>query len=150
MRAQTLLAAGAALFASQASAIITGFSVPSTIKAGDDFAVIISTADYIQSVQDVAISFGVAPPQYAFNQTLGTTLLSSQFLGPADSNILTNITVHETIPENTDAGDVVFTGALYSLYGARYSGAVTYFSVNTTIGDATSTTYVSSTEQESS
>ena len=149
MRAQALLATGVVLLTRQASAIISGFAVPETIAPGKPFNVIIETADYIQSVQDVAVSFGVAPVALAHDQILGTTLLASQFLGPADSNILRNITVSETVPSGTAAGDVVMTGAVYSLYGVEYSPGITYFSVNTTIGSTTSTTYVSSTEETS-
>lgn len=145
MRTQSLLAAGAALLAGQASAIITGFAVPTTIAAGSDFEVIIETADYIQSVQDVAISFGVAAAGQEHSGSLGTTLLASKFLGPDDSNILTNITVHETIPASTAEGPIVITGALFSLYGVGYSPAVDYFTVNTEIAEFTSSTYVSST-----
>ncbi|KAF2238387.1 hypothetical protein EV356DRAFT_573481 [Viridothelium virens] len=145
MRAQTLLAAGAALLTSRASAIISGFAVPSTIAAGQPFDVIVETADYIQTVQDVAISFGIAPPQLAHDSTLGTNLLTSQLLGPSKSNILTNITFSEEIPAEVAAGDYVVTAAVFSLYGVEYSPAVDYFTVNTTVGATTSETYVSST-----
>ncbi|KAL9097847.1 MAG: hypothetical protein Q9165_000173 [Trypethelium subeluteriae] len=145
MRAQTLLAAGAALLTGRASAIIAGFAVPSTIAAGQPFELIVETANYIQSVQDVAISFGIASPQFAHDSTLGTTLLTSQFLGPSDSNTLRNITFTEEIPAGTAAGDYVVTGATFSLYGVEYSPATQYFTVNTTVGDTTSETYVSST-----
>ncbi|KAI9703069.1 MAG: hypothetical protein M1820_005941 [Bogoriella megaspora] len=146
MRPQTLLAAGLSLLTPLTSAIITGIAVPDSIAPSSQFKVIIQTANYIQSVQDVAIAFGFAPTNISEPETLGLTLLSSKYLGPDDSNILTNITHLVDVPASAERGDIVFTGALYSLFGARYGPTISYFTVNTTVGDNTSANYKSSTE----
>ena len=55
-----------------------------------------------------------------------------------NSNILTNITTSVEIPEGFPAGDAVFNGMLYSLYGAQYEPIVKNFTVEVTVGGATS------------
>jgi len=54
-----ILVTAASIF-SLTNAIIDGIAVPDTIKAGDGFNAIIRTSNYIQSVYDVAVAFGVA------------------------------------------------------------------------------------------
>lgn len=68
---------------SLASARIIGIAVPKTIHPGDGFNAVIITENYIQSVSDVAIAFGVAPGA-GYPGTLGTTL-QSYYLGPGTS-----------------------------------------------------------------
>ena len=53
------------------------------------------------------------------------------------SNILTNITTSVEIPEGFPAGDAVFNGMLYSLYGAQYEPIIKNFTVGVTVGGAT-------------
>lgn len=65
---------------SVASARISGIAVPKTIRAGYGFNAIILTEGYIQSVNDVAIAFGVAPGT-GYPGSLGTTI-ESFYLGP--------------------------------------------------------------------
>ena len=79
MRFATVLAASASLL-SLASARIVGISVPNTIKPGDGFNAIIHVENYIQSVYDVAIAFGVAPGN-GYPGSLGT-VMDSFYLGP--------------------------------------------------------------------
>jgi hypothetical protein len=79
MRFQTILAASASLL-SLASARIIGIAVPETIQPGGGFNAIIETENYIQSVYDVAIVFGVAPGA-GFPGSLGT-VMDSFYLGP--------------------------------------------------------------------
>jgi hypothetical protein len=57
MRASGVLAASASLF-SLAHARIFGVGIPSAIKPGDTFDLIIEAQNYIQSVTDVAIAVG--------------------------------------------------------------------------------------------
>ena len=78
MKLTSLLAAAAT--AAVASARIEGIAVPETIKPGDGFNAHIITANYIQSVYDVAIAFGVAP-NAGFPGALGT-VMGSYYLGP--------------------------------------------------------------------
>ena len=81
MRPQPLLATALSLFTALTSARIGGIAVPSTIAPGSSFRVTILTEDYIQSVQDVAIAFGLAPNANIANSSLGA-LLDSKYLGP--------------------------------------------------------------------
>lgn len=60
MRASSVLAASASLL-SLAHARIFGVGIPSTIRPGDTFDLIIEAQDYIQSVTDVAIAVGYSP-----------------------------------------------------------------------------------------
>lgn len=53
------LAAAAALLA-LARARITGIAVPDTIRPGDGFNAVVHSSNYIQTVFDVAITFGYA------------------------------------------------------------------------------------------
>lgn len=66
---------------SQASARITSIAAPSTVAGNADISLTIVGTDYIQSIQDVAISFGITPTASAHAGSLGE-LLSSKFLGP--------------------------------------------------------------------
>lgn len=57
MRFSNILAASAPLL-SLAHARIGGIGIPSTIKPGDTFNLVIEAANYIQSVTDVSIAVG--------------------------------------------------------------------------------------------
>jgi len=141
MRFATVLAASASLL-SLTSGRIVGISVPDTIKPGDGFNAIIHVENYIQSVYDVAIAFGVAPGS-GFPGSLGT-VLDSFYLGPEQSNTLTNIPKWTTLPASTGQGPATLSASLFSLYGAASGPTLSNYNVSVTIGDATSTTYVSS------
>ncbi|CZR51274.1 uncharacterized protein PAC_01149 [Phialocephala subalpina] len=117
---------------SSSSAIITGVTAPSTVYAYNPFTVTLTTANYIQSVYDVAVGFGVAPGA-GFPGSLGN-VASTAYLGPTKSNILTPITFDITLPAGTSNGKYVLTAEVFSLFGAAYSGTVTTF--NTTINVA--------------
>lgn len=82
-----LLAATATLFCTLATARINGFSAPSTVVPGAPIAISIHTENYIQSVQDVAIAFGITPVESYYPQTLGT-LMGEKFLGPSKCHAL--------------------------------------------------------------
>ncbi|KAL8828294.1 MAG: hypothetical protein Q9191_002668 [Dirinaria sp. TL-2023a] len=129
-----------------ASAIITGIAVPSTIARNSTIPVTIITADYIQSVEDVAIAFGLtaAGPNVLANESMGSTLLNSLYLGPTKSNILDNISTSVDIPEEVQSGQAVFNGVLYSLVGALYEPILKNFSVQVTVGSQTSQTLTAS------
>ena len=62
------------------SSIITGIAVPDTIKAGDGFNLIITTANYIQRVYDVSGAVGIAPGK-GYPGSLGPAR-GSFYLGP--------------------------------------------------------------------
>jgi hypothetical protein len=114
---------------SSSSAIITGVTAPSTVYAYNPFTVTLTTANYIQSVYDVAVVFGVAPGA-GFPDSLGN-VMSSAFLGPSKFNILTLIAFDVTLPAGTGNGEHMLTAAVYSLFGAGYAPTVTQF--NTTV-----------------
>ena len=141
MRFQTILAAGASLL-TLSSARIVGVAVPETIKPGDTFNAIIEVEDYIQSVYDVAIAFGIAPGS-GYPGSLGTPITSG-YLGPDQSNTLQNISYAMTMPASTAAGQAKFAAALLSLYGVASDPTITSFNVSVTIGDSTSSNLVSS------
>jgi hypothetical protein len=116
---------------SSSSAIITGVTAPSTVYAYNPFTVTLTTADYIQSVYDVAVAFGVAPGA-GYPDSLGN-VLSTAFLGPSKSNILTPITFDVTLPAGTGNGEYVLTAAVYSLLGAAYEPTVAEYNTTITI-----------------
>ncbi|KAF3810029.1 hypothetical protein GCG54_00002478 [Colletotrichum gloeosporioides] len=162
MQFRASIAAAASLFA-LANARIYGIAFPETVKAGDQVNAIIETENYIQSVQDVAIAFGIAPEASAYPGTL-STVIGSFYLGPGKlprgprgrhkfvlnmfqiekSNVLDNITETVTIPAELAAGTYVVSAGVYSLYGASSSTTLTNYNVTITVGDATSENYVGS------
>lgn len=85
------------------SARIAGIAVPDTIQLGGGFNAIIETEDYIQSVYDVAIVFGVSPGA-GYPGSLGN-VFDSFYLGPEESNVLYNITKWTTLPPSTPMGE---------------------------------------------
>ncbi|KAE9963925.1 hypothetical protein EG328_010948 [Venturia inaequalis] len=148
---------------SLASARIVGFSVPKTIRPGEGFSAVIHTENYIQSVQDIAIAFGVTPG-VGYPGSLGTTLesfylgpsmssspslalqsLEKPSLAPTQSNIVSNITKYfTTVPKTLTPGAATLSAQLYSLYGASSSGVLSNYNVSITVANTTSTEYVSS------
>lgn len=71
MRASSIFAASASLLLSQVQARIGGISVPSIIKPGDTFNLIIKGTDYIQSVTDVSLAVGYFPGAAPLGDGLG-------------------------------------------------------------------------------
>ncbi|KAF7545723.1 hypothetical protein G7Z17_g8950 [Cylindrodendrum hubeiense] len=136
------LAATAAALLAVTEARINGISVPSTIKPGDTFDVIIESSNYIQSVYDVAIAVGYAPGN-GYPESLGS-IANSFYLGPAKSNQLHSFNETITIPSTIPKGKGIVTASLMSLYGAAYSPTLTNYNVSITFGDKTSKTYKSS------
>ncbi|KAF2138950.1 uncharacterized protein K452DRAFT_290055 [Aplosporella prunicola CBS 121167] len=131
MRAAAILSVLGGLIGST-SAIISGIAVPSEIWPGQTIRVTIITSNYIQTVQDVAISFGISPQNNYHEGWLGQ-FLSSKFLGPDDSNIIENRSHVITIPESQPIGPAVIGATLFSLYGVSTGGVLTQFTANTTI-----------------
>jgi hypothetical protein len=80
MRLLTFLASATPLIA-LTTARITGFSAPSTVAPGAPVGTHLRGRGYIQSVQNVAAAFGIAPPDSYYRGTLGT-LMGERFLGP--------------------------------------------------------------------
>jgi Nis1 family len=126
-------------------AIISGFTVPSTIKAGDGFKFQINTANYIQGVQDVAGAAGIIPG--AGSQGALGELLGSFYLGPKDSNIVTPIDKRLKMPSDVPSGNAVLSAAFFSLYGEAMSQTMTTYNVTVIIGEKTSTNTVTSSPQ---
>jgi hypothetical protein len=143
MRTATIVASALSVLATTASARIYGIAAPKTVAVGSTVKVEILAEDYIQSIEDVAIAFGLEHGTTPVPQSLGT-LLSSKYLGPDLSNVLHNITAHVSIPTGTQKGPAVLTAFLFSLLGADYSHDISTFHLTTTVGDTTSTEYVES------
>ncbi|KAH7000232.1 hypothetical protein EDB80DRAFT_106593 [Ilyonectria destructans] len=127
---------------STAQAHINGISVPSTIKPGDTFNVIILSSNWIQSSYDVAIAFGYATGK-GFPGSLGT-VADSFYLGPDESNQLRNFNKTITIPKSTPKGKGVVSASLFTVIGAAESGVLNDYNVTVTFGDKTSKKYKSS------
>jgi hypothetical protein len=142
MRFSSISAVAALSLLSSANAIITGITAPSTIAPGQAFTVTLNTADYIQAVYNVAAAFGIAEGN-GYPQSLGT-VIQSDYLGPADSNILTPITFSMSIDPSTPEGPAVLSAAVFSLYGAVAGPAYDLYNVTVTVGTQRSTTTVTS------
>ena len=69
------------LLASSTSARIVGIAAPRTVAVDSTVKLEIIGEDYIQSIQDVAIAFGIQHGTNPTPDSLGT-LLSSKYLGP--------------------------------------------------------------------
>jgi Nis1 family len=124
------LASALSLF-SGASAIITGVTAPSTVYAYNPFTVSLTTADYIQSVYDVAVAFGVAPGA-GYPNSLGN-VMSTAYLGPSQSNILTPIEFSVTLPAGTQNGPYILTASVMSLLGVAYEPSLEEFNATITV-----------------
>ncbi|KAK7419431.1 hypothetical protein QQX98_003383 [Neonectria punicea] len=125
-----------------AQARITGISVPSTIKPGDTFNVIIESSNYIQTVYDVAIAVG-----YAAGEGYPGSLINvadSFYLGPEESNQIENFNKTITIPDSVAKGKGVVSASLFSLYGASKGATLSDYNVTVTFGDETSEKYSTS------
>ncbi|KAK7544072.1 uncharacterized protein J3D65DRAFT_598741 [Phyllosticta citribraziliensis] len=141
MRFQSILAAGASLLGLSAARLV-GVKVPSTIAPGDLINVKLVSENYIQSVYDVSVAFGLAPDaSYGF--ALGS-VAGAQFLGPGNSNKLEDIQVLISLPNDAPTGQQIFGAAVTSLYGASSSPVISSFNVTVTVGDKTSDDYVQS------
>lgn len=77
----TLLTAAATLLASTAQARIVGFYAPQNAAPNADVKIEIFTEGYPQTINDVAISFGLTPLESLFMGSLGT-FVSTKALGP--------------------------------------------------------------------
>lgn len=80
MRSTTILASTLSLLAASASARITGFYAPKTVAPDSTVKLLVQGENYIQSIEDVAIAFGIQHGK-ATPESLGT-LLGSRYLGP--------------------------------------------------------------------
>jgi hypothetical protein len=152
MRFSTL--AAPLLTSTLASARIIGLSAPSSLTPNGTFTFTLLTENYIQSVADVAVAWGfqrVTPANpTGYPYTLGS-FTNSSYLGPTKSNTLTNVTVDAIVPaalgDESWKGDVVFSVAVMSLYGASGSPSTAGWNVTVKVGDGEDGGVVSSTER---
>ncbi|PPJ56661.1 hypothetical protein CBER1_01760 [Cercospora berteroae] len=130
MRASILASAATLLVATQAR--IVGFYAPNTAAPGSKVRLEIQTENFSQSIEDVAVSFGLSTGDF----TLGSLgqLISTKILGADLSNTLENITHIIQIPADATPGPAVIQGAHFSLTGAVYSPLVEVYYANITIG----------------
>ncbi|GIZ41634.1 hypothetical protein CKM354_000493300 [Cercospora kikuchii] len=130
MRASILASAATLLVATQAR--IVGFYAPNTAAPGSKVRLEIQTENFSQSIEDVAMSFGLSTGDF----TLGSLgqLISTKILGADLSNTLDNITHIIEIPADATPGPAVIQGAHFSLTGAVYSPLVEVYYANITIG----------------
>ena len=121
---------------------IVGIEAPSTIAPGVPFTVTLVTEDFIQSIYDVAVAFGIAPSP-GVPESLGA-VFASEYLGPALSNVVTPIDFTVQIDSSTPTGSYLLSASLFSLLGEDAEPSLSTFSVTVAVGTATSTTIVSS------
>ncbi|KYK61831.1 hypothetical protein DCS_02975 [Drechmeria coniospora] len=121
---------------------ITGIAIPSTIRPGDAFNVTVYSENFIQSVFDVALTFGYAAGN-GYPGSLGT-VITSVCLGKDQSNQPRDFTKLITMPTDAPRGRAVVKASLTSLIGVVSSPQQIMFNVSVTLGDRTSKTYVSS------
>ena len=158
MHSTTLLTSALALLAASANARITGFYAPKSVAVDSTVKLQIRGEDYIQSIQDVAIAFGIQHGKHPTPESLGT-LLGSKYLGPGkhpagspdrqkltvlvdNSNVDGNITASVHIPSGTQEGKTTVTASLFSLLGALYNPDLDTFQVTVNVGESTSSEYV--------
>jgi hypothetical protein len=124
---------------SLSSAIITGFTAPSTLAPGSSFTFNLTTANAQQRVADVAVAWGFTLRTDAnptgFPYFLGS-FADSAYLGPSRSNVLNGVVVNGTVPEELNSPawigkDVVFSVAVFSLTGV--SGGLVTQGFNATV-----------------
>ena len=141
MRTATTIISVLSLLAASATARIEGFYAPKTVAVDSTVKLEIVGANYIQSIQDVAIAFGLQHGTNPSPDSLGT-LLSSKYLGPDNSNVVGNITAYVHIPAGTPKGKTTITADLFSLLGAAYSPDIDTFQATVHVGTSTSPQYV--------
>lgn len=129
LNSSTTLTLLLATLLSTTTAIITGVTTPSPIYAYNPFTITLTTADYIQSVYDVAVAFGITPSP-GLPGSLGT-VITTAYLGPAKSNVLGGLTFQGTLPAGTGNGEYVLTASVFSLFGVGDSPSLQEF--NTTV-----------------
>ncbi|KAL7932134.1 hypothetical protein V8C35DRAFT_282111 [Trichoderma chlorosporum] len=134
--------AALASFLAVASARIVGIALPETVAAGASVPITVEVQNYIQPVYDVAIVFGFESGDGS-PDSLGPQVLGSYYIGPDQSNILTNFSHTVTIP-SVSAGKALISASLTSLYGVLNEPVLTSFNVSVTVGQYTSTTLKSS------
>jgi len=78
------------------------------------------------------------PMQTEFLSTCRLTYASEQ------SNVLYNITKWVTLPASVGKGPSLITASLFSLFGAASAPTLSNYNVSITVGDFTSSNYVSS------
>lgn len=121
---------------------IIGISAPSTVAPGVPFTISVLTQNYIQTVYDVAIGFGISAGA-GYPGTLGN-VLATEYLGPDKSNVITPLNFTVSVSESFAKGEATIAASLMSLYGASSAPTLGEWNVTVTVGDATSEEYISS------
>jgi hypothetical protein len=127
---------------STAYAVIVGLQAPSTIVPGENFTISLLTADYSQSVYDVAAAFGFALGT-GFPGELGT-VIASEYLGPSKSNTVERLDFTVQVDPSTPQGSAVLAASVFSLYGAGADPTLTRYNVTVQVGTVVSSDFVAS------
>jgi hypothetical protein len=114
-----------------ARAIITGVVAPSSVSTGTPFTLTLDTADFIQSVYDVSVAFGVAPG--AGNAGALGDVFYSAYLGPQLSNVLTPIHFTVLLDDGVAKGDATIVAAVTSLFGVGATPDISFFNTTVTV-----------------
>ncbi|KAK6525332.1 hypothetical protein TWF694_005475 [Orbilia ellipsospora] len=125
-------------------AIITGISVPATIKPGDGFNLYINTDDSTFSAYNVALAVGIGPGSGLPGALIQVT--DSFYLGPGQYYTTPRISRWTSIPTTTPKGKATYTATLFALYGSVYYPQLRTWNATITVGDSTSATYVTVTK----
>lgn len=113
------------------TARIIGIEAPTNISPGTPFTVSIMTENYIQSVTDLAVAWGINPGKgfaSSIGNILGTKLLLS------DSNTLDSIPFTLTAPDYLAEGQATVSASVTSLYGASKNPVTYIFNVTVSVG----------------
>ncbi|KAK8188025.1 hypothetical protein IWZ00DRAFT_442126 [Phyllosticta capitalensis] len=138
MKFATALVTGLVSMASVASGRITGITLPTKIGVNEVFNITVKSENYIQSIADIAFAFGIIEPQYATPGTLGMYLVSESFLGPSFSNQISDFIIPVgPIPDYVPKGQTVFSAALFSLLGSRFTPTTLIYNATVEIAEHT-------------
>ncbi|CAG8971794.1 hypothetical protein HYALB_00001903 [Hymenoscyphus albidus] len=141
MQFSTLLAISLLSPLSLSAARIYGIAVPTTIAPGIPFTLQVLTQNYIQTVYDIAIAIGIQPSP-GHPKTLGT-VLTTAYLGPEKSNIITPLNYTLTIDPRTPKGtNFTIVASLMSLYGVSSGPVLGFWNQTVAVGEETSEVYV--------
>ncbi|KAL1879862.1 hypothetical protein Daus18300_001701 [Diaporthe australafricana] len=111
---------------------ITNLTAPAEAAAGSNITATLQTAIYNQNWVDFGIVWGLAKPEYAYGDAVGTQVGYTALTGKEGLEYPYTFTEDVSIPE-TFTGDYVLRAAIPYLVGASGELHFNIFSVNLTI-----------------
>ncbi|KAJ0115453.1 hypothetical protein N8I77_000811 [Diaporthe amygdali] len=126
------LAVAALAAAPTAMGYITNLTAPAEAAAGSNITATLQTAIYSQNWVDFGIIWGLAKPEYAYGDAVGTQVGYTTLTGREGLEYPYTFTAGVSIPE-TFTGDYVLRAAIPYLVGASGEVGFTVLSSNITI-----------------